>query len=318
MILAEGEEYDPRPPLRFPVAVGASTTSYYHRRAHHQERSLAALAGATVTTTGPDAFSVSVEVAAADQGVDDHACSSALDTLANPEMLPLWCSALDASHGHRLVVVRRSEENATTTTTNNDSRRRGAYDGEWVEATAPLALPLSSGWHVLRWTTALGRLLGCGCSPYSGRIKIFVERPARRVSLTLGPFPGNVHVCHRLQVVVVEDDDDSNNGIVGRTTRIQDSVRLQRGSDEEEEDSCGCLSSCAPMLEHCFLPTVQDYMDQTLSSLARLRFLLERRRRGEQQQQRQSSVYASAATSPNESDYEMQSPLLMTTAGSLS
>jgi hypothetical protein len=290
VILSEGEEYiethhqqqqQRAQPLyqNFPCLVTAASTAYAQRS--QQERSMAALAGVTAVTTGRDAFVVSVRVCpSAAEGI-----SSVLDVLGNPELLPLWCGALDEFQ--HLVIVRRSED--------RDANPNRAYEGEWVEATAPLVVPPNTGF-VVRWTTALKSALG---ATNYGQISLFVERLVGRVSLTLGPFPGNVHVYHRLKVSVGENASDR--------ILIEDAVRIGRGDDDGAGDSDYC-----GLLDHCFLPTVQDYMDQVMVSLAQLRFLLEQ---GEQ------SLYASAAmtlgpvasmsSDPDETDSHMSSPLLV-------
>ena len=285
VILSEGEEYiqtlaQPQPLYQnFPRLVSAASTAYAQRS--QQEHSLAALAGVTVVTAGRDTFVVSVRLSPnAAEGI-----SSVLDVLGNPELLPLWCGGLDEFQ--HLVIVRRSED--------RDVDPNRAYEGEWVEATAPLVVPPTTGF-VVRWTTALKSALG---GTNYGQISLFAERLVGRVSLSLGPFPGNVHVCHRLQV---SGDENASNRIL-----IKDTVHLKHGDDDDARigDYCG-------LLDHCFLPTVQDYTHQAVVSLARLRFLLEQ---GEQ------SLYASAAMTlgqvasmplgPNETDSHMTSPLLV-------
>jgi hypothetical protein len=76
--------------------------------------------------------------------------------------------------------------------------------------------------------------------------------------LTIGTFAGGVEVSHKLKIEQVSD----------RKVRIFDDVRLKR---ESGDMSCGCWEA----FEKAFLPTVDDYMDQVLSSMARLRFLVE-------------------------------------------
>jgi hypothetical protein len=94
---------------------------------------------------------------------------------------------------------------------------------------------------------------------------MFVERSIGQVSITLSPFPGNIQVCHRIKVIAVPNQSNK--------VRIEDTVRL-RYDDEHPSYNNNIFSCCDSMLD-CFLPSVDDYVDQVLSSMARLRFLIE-------------------------------------------
>jgi hypothetical protein len=117
---------------------------------------------------------------------------------------------------------------------------------------------------------------------------MFVERQRGRVGLTVGPFCGGIEVSHNLKILSEED---------GGKIRIVDDVKLRRlGSDENDESHfCGVMD----ILEKCYLPRLDDFMDQVLSSMARLRFLVEK---GEEH-----SVYVEASGD----DTTACTPLLM-------
>jgi hypothetical protein len=257
-----------------------------------EPRRLAHLAGATVTTLGDRAFRVSIEVSA------PGGVSQVLHVLSQPHVLAQWCDPVES-----LVVVRTSGSNSSSlsgsdnttlpsrSTNNIITAQLRAPADEWIEATtcAPLVVPRTTS-CIVRAHSALATLLGF---PTYGKVHMFVERTRGRVGITLGPFPGNVQVVHQL---VVEEEQLP---LVGRW-RIVNQVRLQpygTTSDIGTSSYCGVWD----VLERCFLPTVDDYMDQVLSSMARLRFLIE-----QQQQQGESPV---AMHSGSDTD-SLRTPLL--------
>jgi hypothetical protein len=80
----------------------------------------------------------------------------------------------------------------------------------------------------------------------------------------MAPFPGGIEVLYKIRV----------EAIAGGRVRIVNDVALRRASFEDSYDS---LSFCGlwDLVEKCLLPTMDNYMDQVLSSTARLRFLVE-------------------------------------------
>jgi hypothetical protein len=222
---------------------GAASSSFHYKS---EERRLAALAGATAVTTGDNAFTVTVDL--------NH-CSVAdvMDVVGNPDLLRLWCDPVEKSS---LVIVSSSEgaRNATERLSTDPNRE---YEGEWIEATSPgLVAPPGC---MVEWTSGLATMFGF---PVYGKITMFVERLSGQVGLTLGPFPGNTQVCHKIKVFQLD------NGKL----RIEDAVRLRKCDEDGENMSfCGIMD----VLQRCFMPSVEDYMDQVLSSMARLRFLIE-------------------------------------------
>jgi hypothetical protein len=104
-----------------------------------------------------------------------------------------------------------------------------------------------------------------GCPRASGTVTMFVERRAGQVSITFSPFPGNVQVIHRIRVASL------SNGRI----RVEDTVRLRYDDDNIPFSIFSCCGTLWDAIHQCFLPAIDDYMDQVLSSMARLRFLIE-------------------------------------------
>lgn len=238
------------------------------------ERRLASLAGATAVTTGDNAFTVAVELQCGSTTITD-----VLDVLGNPDFLRLWCDPIrslvivSSSEGARNAAERRQQPSAFAFAAHdrhdhNDypSNNRREYEGEWIEATSPgLVSPGSSNGNGGDWMLwqQLPTLLGF---PTYGKVTMFVERVAGRVGLTLGPFPGDIHVSHKLRVTQLEGSGK---------IRIEDSVRLRKSDNDDEDGNCIAFCGIFSVLQRCFLPTTEDYIDQVLSSMARLRFLVE-------------------------------------------
>jgi len=176
-----------------------------------------------------------------------------MDILGNPELLWMWCDPI-----RDLVITRSSEGSRSASSSLRESKEdQRQYEGEWIEAaSSPLILPSNVN-RLYSTSRSLATILGF---PTYGRVTMFVERQRGQVALTIGPFPGNLEVCHKLTVQEVN-----------QKIRIVDEVRVQSDSSSDNEGLCGLFS----VVEKCILPAVDDYMDQVLSSAARLRFLIE-------------------------------------------
>lgn len=212
-----------------------------------EERRLASLAGASASLTGPESFQVSVDLV-----LSKICLKNVMDIVGSPRLLHLWLDSLAEP-----VVITSTSDGATNTATTRSGAPAEAnreYEGEWIEGTtAHLVSPRNAScfYDVRRAAvTALG-------FPFYGKVSMFVERPKGHVSLTIGQFDGGIEVHHKLKVCPIVSDQQPK-------IRIVDDVRLQREG----------LRVLAPF-ERCLLPSVNDYMDQVLSSLARLRFLVE-------------------------------------------
>jgi hypothetical protein len=217
------------------------------------ERRLASLAGATATMTGVNAFSVQVDISAPGTDIRD-----VMDLLGNPDLLKLWCDPIQA------LVITKSSEGAQNAANRGSFQQQQhetdrEYEGEWIEATTPALVAPRAG-YVQRAGDAVSFYLGF---PTYGKVTMFVERQRGRVGLTVGPFAGGIVVSHNLKIL------SEDNGKI----RIVDDVKLRRPDDaSDEQHFCGVLD----ILGKCYLPTLDDFMDQVLSSMARLRFLVER------------------------------------------
>ena len=261
------------------------------------ERRLAELVGASVAVVGGNTFVVSIDLSVnpsmegmisfhgnseSRHGVNQHLVEqqssmkeAILDVLGNPDLLRLWCDAIPSSTS--LIIVRSSEgaRNAIDRSRPADTNRE--YEGEWIEAICRpgFVVPAKSsssrirncsalGRYLMDWTSSLSSLMGCPRA--SGTVTMFVERRAGQVSLTFNPFPGNLQVIHRIKVTPLP------NGKI----RVEDTVRLLQEDDGHIPLSIfSCCCNLWDGIQQCFLPTMDDYMDQTLSSMARLRFLIE-------------------------------------------
>ena len=260
---AFGSSQVPMHPTNHTAANNSSSSCYYDGLCQtiipaggddrQNERRLARLAGATARQTGPDAFSVEIEVSRADN--DNATAVRLLDILQRPEYLSQWCDALpdDAS-----VLTTRTvgTEGGGTAAGSGD---RYHHEAQWITATSTATLrpPSSySCWYGLQ--AAVGRALGF---PTYASVKIFAEPVRQAVSVSLGPFPGGVTAEYRFQITAVS----------AHKLRVVNQVRLQRNNNSESS-----WSFSSPWL----LPTTADYMDQTLGSMARLRFLVEQRHSG--------------------------------------
>jgi hypothetical protein len=225
------------------IIPACSPTESLHRS---ESRRMASLAGATASRTGETSFQVSVDIATT--------CSiqDVMDIVGNPDLLKMWCDPVPD------LVITRSSEGARTEANRQQPQSDREYEGEWVEATtAQLVAPPNTS-CVYRTSRGVSSLLGF---PTYGRITMFVERQRGQVGLTIGPFPGNMEVLHKIRI----------QQLANRKIRIVDDARIQRDMGEPEVSLCGLME----VVERCLLPAVDDYMDQVLSSMARLRFLVE-------------------------------------------
>jgi hypothetical protein len=247
------------------------------------QRGLASLAGATARMTGELSFEVSIDLV-----VPNCTVADVMDIVGNPDMLHLWCDAVSSliitsiSEGAQDAPSRRRRIHSATTTAfteqgDNDAPQRPQqkdsyreYHGEWIEATtSQLMTPVNALSCIYSTSRMLRTAMGF---PTYGKITMFVERHRGHVGLTMGPLPGGYEILHRINVETVTGVD--------RRIRMTDQVRLQTNNLDSASPCaiaaanatfCGLFS----VFERCFLPTPEDYMDQVLNSMARLRFLVE-------------------------------------------
>lgn len=177
-----------------------------------------------------------------------------MNVLGNPDLLRLWCDPIQS-----LVVTSTSDGSSDPNSPRSDGRE---YEGEWIEATTTaLESPPCPVGQFYRAGQAVFDALGCASY---GRITMFVERRRGQVGLTIGPFSGGIQACHHISVSEAD----------GRV-RIVDRVRLTRdaeGASMASQLLCGVLDSC--LLKPCLVPSVQSYMNQVSTSMARLQILV--------------------------------------------
>ena len=229
------------------VAAAASSPS----SPRSPERRMASLAGATATRTSDASFTVAVELSSSSpssSSEQQHTVRDVMDVVGNPDWLPLWCDAIPS------LIITSSSEGAAGRETNN-TRPDRQYEGEWIEATTTTLIPPNNTSCLYHSSRLVRKVLGF---PMYGSIVMFVERQRGQMGLTMGPFAGGVTVSHKLRV----------EPLLSNRFRIVDQVQLQR---QDEASFCGLWDAMSRVI----LPTVDDYMDQVLSSMARLRFLVE-------------------------------------------
>lgn len=262
-----------------PAACLASSPSHCSPRLFRtEERRLATLAGATATRTGPASFRVSLDLSPSCTSVRD-----VMEVVGNPDLLVLWCDPVTD-----LVITRSSEgardhslsgRNPTVVTSPNSpqyhqtsqsgahsvSRASAAsgreYEGEWTEATTSRLLSPPNTSCVYSTSRAVSAALGF---PSFGKLVMFVERSRGQVSLTVGPFPGRIEILYKIRV----------DSVVGGRIRIVFDVALRPVASSDRYERV-CMCGLWDLVEKFLLPSTDDYMDQTLGSAARLRFLVE-------------------------------------------
>lgn len=175
-----------------------------------------------------------------------------MDVVGNPDLLRLWCDPI-----RTLVVTKSSEgaQRATNRGSGGDNSRE--YEGEWIEATtSTLVSPTKHSSCLYN----LGHLIYTSLGfPSYGKITLFVERLRGQVGLTIGPFSGGIVASHTIKV---QDD--------GPVVSVVDKVRLSR-----DEESCLCCCGLCEPIKKCFMPRLAAHMEQVLSSMMRLRVLVE-------------------------------------------
>lgn len=91
---------------------------------------------------------------------------------------------------------------------------------------------------------------------------MFVERSRGQVGLTVGPFPGDLYAHHTINVVETSD------GVV-----VMDKLRLAK--EEEYSSLVYCCGLCNAV-QSCWMPVLDGHKELALTSMHRLRFLMER------------------------------------------
>jgi hypothetical protein len=208
----------------------------------NEDRNMSAGRNIQATRLGENTFQVSMQI--------DPPCTvrDVMDVVGNPDLLRLWCDPI------RALVITRSSEGAQSATNRGGNRE---YEGEWIEATTSTLVSPSKHSSCLY---SLGHMIYTSLGfPSYGKITLFVERLRGQVGLTIGPFSGGIVASHTIKV---QDD--------GPVVSVIDNVRLSR----DEEHCICCCGLCEP-IKRCFMPRMAGHMEQVLSSMMRLRVLVE-------------------------------------------
>lgn len=207
--------------------------------------------GIRVTQIDPTSFEVIMDISPG----SSTSLEEAIDIMGNPSLLVLWCESV------RSLVVTKSSEGSSSQDSAPDhtNRLRADYEGEWTEATTTdLISPPSASSCLYSTSKAVWSFIGFP-SNY-GTVKMFLERPKGRLGISIGPFAGDMSMSHTLTVRKVGD------GVV----EVHDRISLIPGTSTTEL-LCGAFDCLGSL----FLPSMKGYMDQTVSSLMRLRLLIE-------------------------------------------
>lgn len=226
-----------------------------------------------------------------------------VDIMGNMDLLHLWFDPIPAifdstirdggSDGRGGIDDHMANNNDNTTTTRQ-------YAGQWVEiSTPPLRIPSDS--HISGCVSAIRNTLRSILGfPPRIRSMIFVERSCGRMGMTLGPYPdgflcnSGTMAYHTFTVRISDDGDEvgddnitTNNNM--RCIVISDEVRLQRGGVDDDfigktrNKSC-CICSIVKvilgllewmLLFRWYRPDLASYMQQSCTSLEKLRSLVE-------------------------------------------
>jgi len=178
-----------------------------------------------------------------------------MNIFSNPTNLQLWYDPIET-----LVVTSRSNNDVLGGSGgSSDSQRQ--YEGEWIEATTTALLhPPCVVSPLYELESCVRTSLGVGCY---GKITIFREPSQGRMTLTVGPFPGGIHVRHDMSV-----DEESSGQI-----KIVDRVKLE--TRDEDASAFQNALSLGGILNKCLLPSVASYMEQVKNSMAKLMVLVE-------------------------------------------
>jgi len=213
------------------------------QRSHGLDRSVLRRSGVEIRQVDPMAFEVSFNLF--------PGCSKndAMSVIANPAYLVLWSESVQS-----IVVTNRSEGARSSASGGGNGASERQYEGEWVEAsTTDLKSPPSASSCFFNISKAIWNCVGFPVN--YGTVSMFVERSRGKVGLSMGPFQGDITVTHSFAV---------------SETKIVDMVTLSRGPSSLEV-CCG-IFEC---FQNALLPSVKGYMDQAVSSIIRLRLLIE-------------------------------------------
>ncbi|KAL7538204.1 hypothetical protein ACHAXR_009077 [Thalassiosira sp. AJA248-18] len=270
---------------------------------------------ARATRIRHDKFVVEMDIFPSDTDNSRLNITDVMDIMANIELLHLWFDPVPAVFDAAIkdgsgnsISPRSSPSNSLE----DESENHRQYDGQWVEiSTPPLTIPSDSRvFGCLRAIrVSLRAMIGF---PARIRSMIFVERSSGRIGMTLGPYPDGLlkgtMAYHTFSIRV--SDEECGTAENRRCVVISDEVRLQRGGDDGLNGTRGCwvcsfFRCLLGFLEwvlffRWYQPDLTSFMHQTMSSMEKLRTLVER---GE------SSAYAGGQLIVNGEDPEGESTI---------
>lgn len=259
---------------------------------------------ARARSTHHDKYVVEIDILSSETNSSSLEIRDVMDIMANMELLHLWFVPIPAifettfkdgnTEGYttspRSSPSNSLEANSNNTTSYHNNRQ---YDGQWVEiSTPPLKIPPGA------WLSGCSRSVRVAFRSMIGfpariRSMIFVERSCGRMGMTLGPYPdgflcnSGTMAYHTFRIRISNEEDGSCSGTSRRYVTISDEVRLQRDQDNDfngiRRSCCLCLilRFMLGLLERAILirwykPDLASYMQQTVSSMEKLRSLVER------------------------------------------
>ena len=251
------------------------------------------------TTIRHDKFVVEVYINITGDGSNSRILGTrdVMDIMANMELLPSWFDPVPAVF-EALVKDGSGSESFNQSPSNSLEEEAGGggsrqYDGQWVEiSTPPLRIPNDK--HISRYF----RFLRIGVRSVVGfpariRSMIFVERGCCcRMGMTLGPYPDGFMcssgtTAHHTFTVRMSDDDETSVGNENHDHRrcivVSDEVRLSNSAADSDFSEmrrswhlCCFLFGLFERLFRWYQPDLASYLQQTITSMDKLRLLVER------------------------------------------
>ena len=250
------------------------------------------------TTIQHDKFVVEVYINITGDGSNSRILGTrdVMDIMANMELIPSWFDPIPAvfealvKDGSRSESFNRSPSNSLEAEDGVGGSRQ--YDGQWVEiSTPPLRIPNDK--HISRYFRSL-RIGVRSIVGFPARIRsmIFVERSRCRMGMTLGPYPDGFMcssgtTAHHTFTIRMSDDDETSVGNENDDHRrcivVSDEVRLSNSAADSDFSEtrrswhlCCFLFGLFERLFRWYQPDLASYLQQTITSMDKLRLLVER------------------------------------------
>lgn len=283
------------------------------------------------TRISHDKYVVEIDIVPSNAENSRFESREVVNIMANMDLLHLWFDPVPAvfeatvtdGSGNDAASSNSLEEDLHNCLNNNHHRQ---HDGQWVEiSTPPLTIPSDSRISSFLRAIRVGFRSMIGF-PARIRSMIFVERSGGRIGMTLGPYPDGIlcfqagTMAYHTFTIRMSDHESGITAENGQCIIISDEVRLQRGCDNDFNGTriranslcgiCSVIRLILGFLEWALFfrwcqPDLASYMQQTISSMNKLRAVVER---GE------SAAYAGGELIVDGDDWEgtdiMGTPLL--------